>query len=172
MLLLTGPPGVGKTTVIEQTADLLEASGLPFSGFITVEIRDDSGRRQGFRGRSFDGEERVIAHVDLPGPPRVGKYGVDVAAIDALSAGVRHPGARVVLLDEIGKMECFSERFVAAVKDLLEGSVPAVASVARRGPELIRRVREHPETTLWEVSRANRAALPQEVVGWVRERTG
>lgn len=79
VLLLTGVPRIGKTTVIRRVADRLKEKRL--GGFYTEEIRGHGGRR-GFRLVGFDGTERIIAHVDFPKVHRVGKYGVDVEAID------------------------------------------------------------------------------------------
>jgi nucleoside-triphosphatase len=76
-----------------------------------------------------------MAHVDLPGPPRVGRYGVDVAAIDAVVDEVLAPraGVDLHLVDEIGKMECLSPRFVRAMRALLDSGAPVVATIALRG---------------------------------------
>ena len=99
VLLLTGVPGIGKTTVIRDLAASL--SGWRVAGFYTEEIRV-AGQRHGFRAVTFDGRERVMAHVDYRGPHRVGKYGVDVAAIDALaeSALPVRQAVDVYLVDE------------------------------------------------------------------------
>jgi nucleoside-triphosphatase THEP1 len=52
VVLLTGRPGIGKTTVIRRSADLL--AGRPIAGFYTDEIRV-AGQRQGFRITAFSG---------------------------------------------------------------------------------------------------------------------
>jgi nucleoside-triphosphatase len=75
VLLLTGAPGIGKTTVIGRVAERLK--GKKLGGFYTEEIRD-GGERRGFQLVGFDGTERVIAHIGFPKTHRVGKYGVDV----------------------------------------------------------------------------------------------
>ncbi len=103
-LLLTGRPGIGKTTVLRAAARQL--AGFHLVGFYTEEIREGRDRR-GFRLVTFRGEQAIIAHVDFPSP-RVSKYGVDVATIDRFAATLRDSGDRsaVYLIDEIGKMEC------------------------------------------------------------------
>lgn len=68
----------------------------------------EHGKRRGFRAVTFDGWTRIIATVDHPGPVRVGRYGVDVAAIDALVERSLATPAVVYLIDEVGKMECYS----------------------------------------------------------------
>ncbi len=117
VLLLAGVPGVGKTTVIRKVAASLRDRRL--GGFYTEEIRV-RGERRGFRAVTFDGEARDMARVELRGARRVGKYGVDVAAVDAVAAAALTPGAGLYLVDEIGKMECLSVTFVAAMRALLD----------------------------------------------------
>ncbi len=77
ILLLTGVPGVGKTTLIRNVARDLPVGSL--RGFYTQEMREH-GRRTGFRLITFHGEEGVMAHIDFPHSAQVGKYPVDVAA--------------------------------------------------------------------------------------------
>lgn len=135
-------------------------------GFYTEEIRS-RGERLGFRLVGLEGHDAVIAHVDFPKTAaRVGKYGVDVAAIDAAVEAVLgpRPRAKIYLIDEIGKMECLSARFVAAVSALLDGSVPVVATVAKRGEGFIAQVKKRSDCELWTLSRANRDAIPSKIL--------
>ncbi|MEE9301791.1 MAG: nucleoside-triphosphatase [Alphaproteobacteria bacterium] len=166
VLLLWGPPGVGKTTVVRRLARALEGKRL--SGFYTEEIRE-RGARQGFRLVGFAGSERVIAHVGLPKRHRVGKYGVDVAAVDE-AASLLAPDAftDIVLVDEIGRMECLSARFVAALRALLAATTPVVATVALRGVGFIAEVKGSKACVLWEVTHGNRDALPARIAAWLR----
>jgi len=164
-ILLTGKPGSGKTTVLARVAEILAGHDHELGGFYTEEIRE-SGRRSGFRLVSFDGAERVMSHVDFPKERRVSRYGVDVEAIDEFVRrtleGDRLPD--VWLVDEIGKMECLSDRFVRGVRRLLEGDVPALITVALRGGGFIAEVKRREDVELLEVTRANREELPPRVV--------
>ncbi len=165
-LLLTGRPGVGKTTVVRRVAEALPRFRL--GGFYTEEVRE-RGRRRGFRAVTFDGWTRAIADVDHPGPTRVGRYGVDVAAVDALVARTLAAPADVdlLLIDEVGKMECCSAAFVAAVRRLLASPTPMVVTVAERGGGFVGEVRGLGGAGIWTVTRGNRDALPGRVVEWL-----
>ena len=166
VILLTGRPGVGKTTVIRKVAEALPRERL--GGFYTEEIREH-GRRRGFRAVTFDGWARVIADRDHPGPARVGRYGVDVAAIDALVERTLDTlgDAAVFLIDEVGKMECHSVAFVSAMRRLLSSTLPLVITVAERGGGFIAEVRGLRQAELWTVTRDNRDGLPQRVLRWL-----
>jgi len=164
-LLLTGSPGIGKTTVVRRLAERLP---LRLGGFYTEEIRE-AGQRQGFRAITFDNRALVIAHVNARGPARVGRYGVDVAAIDRLAESTLKGGGdtELYIVDEIGKMECLSARFVAATGALLDGARPVVATVGERGGGFIAAVKQRPDVAVWEVTRANRDELPARVIAWI-----
>jgi nucleoside-triphosphatase len=166
LLLLTGAPGSGKTTALRRAADAL-GGRWRLSGFFTEEIRRH-GVRLGFRAVTLDGKKRDLARVDLGGPARVGRYGVDVAVMDALAETLR--ADRPVdawLVDEIGKMECLSDRFVAAMRTLLDGPAPVVATIALRGGGFIAEVKRRTDAELRAISPATRDAAPAGIVAWL-----
>jgi nucleoside-triphosphatase len=166
-LLLTGRPGSGKTTALRAVGNALRRQRV--GGFYTEEIRR-RGVRTGFRIVTFDGRRAVLASVERAGAPRVGKYGVDVAALDAVvDDALVTGGAKVHLVDEIGKMECLSGRFVRAMRALLDGGRPVVATVAQRGDGFIADVKGRPDIELWELTRANRDAMPARILAWLGE---
>ena len=168
-LLLTGAPGSGKTTVVRRVAEKL--SDARIRGFTTEEIRK-GGERVGFRIETFEGESAILAHVSIRSDYRVSRYSVDVAALDRFvgPALALSPRADVYVVDEIGKMECFSDRIIEAMEKLLDARRLVVATVALRGKGFIERVKRRPDVELWTVTRSNRESLPSEVITWIARR--
>ncbi len=163
-LLITGSPGIGKTTVLCECATQLQDRSL--GGFITEEIRGPRGR-VGFRLRTFGGHQATLAHVEHPSRHRVSKYGVDVSALEGILESAFPPEAELTLVDEIGKMECFSNLFVDKMTELLDSEEPLVATVALRGGGFIEGVKRRTDVELWQVTRENRDLMPEQVLAWL-----
>jgi len=170
VLLLTGFPGVGKTTVLRRAKELLAARHL--RGFLTEEVRSARGERVGFQIQLIDGRIARLADVSFRSEHRVGRYAVDLEALERLAVPALALDERAIyLVDEIGKMECLSSAFVEAVRKLLDGGRPVIATVAQRGSGLIAELKRHPGAELWEVTRSNRVEMPDRIVSWLGERT-
>lgn len=156
-ILLTGTAGCGKSTVIEKVVQRLKR---PCTGFFTREMRE-SGRRVGFSIETLDGRRATMAHVDIRSPKRVGKYGVDVQSIDTIAAASMVPGKEdvIVVVDEIGKMECLSEIFRQTLLRVLDSPNTVVGSIALKGDAFIGAVKRRSDTRLITVSAGNRSRL-------------
>lgn len=157
-IMLTGCPGSGKTTVIRK---VVEALSCPSIGFFTAEIREGS-KRVGFSVESLDGRKGIMSHVNIGGPFRVGRYGVDVTAFEAIALPALEPedAKTLVIVDEIGKMECFSQSFIGRIKDLLAMPNPLLGTVARKGSGFPAEIRNHPIVEIIEITSENRDAVP------------
>jgi len=143
-ILLTGLPGCGKTTAVMQIIESLNCKKV--AGFYTQEIREKD-KRKGFRWSRIDGATGVLANVDIKGPLKVGKYGVDVAGFEESVVPVldiEQSDAELFVIDEIGKMECLSEKFVTAVRRILASDKSVLATVAQKGAGLISEVKNYP----------------------------
>jgi nucleoside-triphosphatase len=157
---------VGKTTVIKEVArELRDQAG----GFYTEEVRDDTGRRTGFRLVTLDGREAVMAHVDLRDQerPQVSRYGVDVSAIDSVGvAALRQAMAsdQVVIIDEIGKMELFSNAFKEAVQDALESELHVLGTVMRGSRPWVDELKAKQQVDVWEVTVENRDRIAERIL--------
>jgi nucleoside-triphosphatase len=157
-LLVEARPGAGKTTAFRCLAELLQESGIPFVGFTTEEIRE-RGRRVGFAVESFSGERGTLAHVSFDGPPRVGKYGVDLSEFERIAVpALRAPSGAVVLIDELGKMELASMRFQKAIEELIASPVALAATVHAARHPFTDRLKRRFEVI--KLTAANRDELP------------
>jgi len=160
-LLITGRPGIGKTTVVRAVVDLLRSRGRDARGFTTEEMREGA-RRVGFAIESLSGERSVLAHVDFPGPPKVSRYGVDLDAFERVAlSSLAAPRGEVVVIDELGKMELSSDAFCERVKELFDSDVDIVASVLRGRHPLTDSLKRRSDIEVIEVSQDNRAELPE-----------
>lgn len=166
-ILVTGPPGVGKTTLIMNVARQL--SDLRPTGFYTREIRE-GGTRKGFELVSLSGQKGILAHIESKSPLRVSKYGVELNAFDAFlrSLAIADPLPPLIIIDEIGKMECFSSLFRSLIERILDADVALVATIAMKGGDLIEQIKRRSDIVLYQVTTENRDALPAEIVKTVK----
>lgn len=157
-ILITGPPGIGKTTLLKKTAEKLKH--LHPVGFYTQELRR-SGRRQGFELIGLDGRRALLSHVDIASSNRVGKYGVDIAAFANFIAPLIEvrPHAGFYIVDEIGKMECFSEIFRDWMREILKSPLPVLATVAGKGIGFIAECKAREDVELILINKTNRSSL-------------
>jgi nucleoside-triphosphatase len=145
-VLLTGRPGCGKTTLIKCVVNNLPGRA---GGFYTEEIRG-GGTRAGFKIVTLDGKEVVFAHVCFQTPEHVGKYGLDLSAlerigVEAVREAVRRQ--RLVVIDEIGPMEIRSAIFRDAVNEALDSEVPVLATIFARPLPFTNTIKSRPDVT-------------------------
>ncbi len=162
-LLITGQPGVGKTTLITKLAEQLPPES--YAGFYTAEIRE-KGRRRGFRIATFDGMEKIFAHVQFHSPHRVSRYGVDVTALDEIIRHLQRFRAeerRIWLIDEIGKMESFSSLFRQFIEDLLASPREVIATISLTAGGWIAVIRQRPDVQIFTLTERNREELFREL---------
>lgn len=171
-LLLTGRPGVGKTTVIRAVID---RSGLYAGGFLTEEMRE-GGRRVGFRLIALDRstEAATLAAVNSASPHRVGKYGVNLDELErvgvaALWRAIEEPSAGLIVIDEIGRMELFSGQFCAAVEASLESPKPVLAAVMLGRHRWVDALKARPGVRLAQITVANRGDMPEQILRWLSQ---
>ena len=164
-LLLTGPSGVGKSTVLQAVARSL--TGRVVRGFVSQSIRN-AGQLIGWRLDSFTGRGGVFMHCDLKTPHRLGRYGVDLSLLERLvetefdAVNV----ADLYVIDEIGRAGPMSALFVSTVTRLLDSGAPTVSAVHRTASGFPQTVRERTDVDLWEVTRENRDKLVAAVLDW------
>ncbi|NLF67455.1 MAG: AAA family ATPase [Candidatus Anammoximicrobium sp.] len=168
-ILLTGFPGCGKTTLVRRVLEQLR--DLRLVGFYTQELRDDAGLRVGFQAIALNGGSTTLASVGSKSKIRVGKYGVELPDFEKLLGDEfrREAGdVDLFVIDEIGKMECFSGRFVDLVGRLMDGDVPVLATVAMKGGGFIAAVKQRNDGELVRVHDRNRDHLAGELTERIR----
>ena len=166
--LLTGRPGTGKTSLIKE---VVAGMGDKAGGFYTEEIRT-GGEREGFRLVTLDGEEVILAHTGIKSPYRVSRYGVDIAGLErvgipALAQAAREQ--RLVVIDEIGKMELLSERFREAVLKIMESPVKVLGTIMLSPYPWADELKRLPLVRLRELTRANRQEVRAELAQWLKD---
>lgn len=169
---ITGLPSAGKTQAILRVIDMLEEDGKAVGGMITEPILK-KGRRIGFYVKDWlSKREGIFAHVEHESKIKVGKYGVNIDVLDRI--GVRAieeatKNAEVIVIDEVGKMEVESERFVEAVKKALdtEKSILLTLHKKSRNP-LLQEIRRRDDVRILEVTPINRSLLPYKIMKLLR----
>ncbi|CAH8601032.1 unnamed protein product [Schistosoma intercalatum] len=149
ILLVTGRPGIGKTTLVSHVFEELLKNGIQAVGFKTEEVRQFySGKstRFGFDVVLFDSSRtypraslaRLINHSSqqVQHQPRVGQYLVNISSFESLAIpclqsiindlenvssnnNVRKNDLIVCIIDEIGKMELCSSKFTYLIEKLI-----------------------------------------------------
>jgi nucleoside-triphosphatase len=167
-ILITGQPRIGKTTFIKKLAE--ELKDLHPSGFYTTEIRE-TVIRKGFELISLDGRKGILSHVDIKSPCRVSKYGVDVERFETFldSISLLDPTTSIVIIDEIGKMECFSGKFRSLVEDILNSDKLLVATIALKGSGMIADIKKRDDVKLFQVKQENRDTLVSEIFKEIKD---
>jgi nucleoside-triphosphatase len=162
-ILITGTPGVGKTTLVQKL--LAELRHLSAVGFYTEEIRE-SGVRKGFELVDLVGQRRLLSHVRIKSPDRVGKYYVDVEGFDEFldTMDFLNPAIYLIVIDEIGKMECYSKKFNSLMRHILDSEKLVIATIARKGGGFIAEIKDRPDILLFKLTLENRDSLTSEIL--------
>lgn len=161
-ILLTGKPGIGKTTLIKK---VLESFPGRKGGFYTEEIREKC-ERVGFRIKTFQGKEGILAHVNKKTELRVGKYGVNIEDLENIAARSIEKAiieSDLIIADELGRMELYSPRFQEVVIEALDSKKPLLGSIQDRSNEFLDGIRKRDDVRIIRVDRENRESLTPEI---------
>jgi nucleoside-triphosphatase len=162
-LLLTGNPGVGKTTVLMKTVTALKESGYKVGGIISREVRE-GGTRVGFEIVDLNSSKRGwLAHVNQKSGPQIGKYRVNIEDLNAIGVQAILDAVEdcdVIVIDEVGPMELLSEKFKEATRKALESRKLVVAIVHWKAQDvLIGEARKREDAEIITVTYENREKL-------------
>jgi nucleoside-triphosphatase len=165
-ILITGIPGVGKTTLVKKL--LIHLEHLNAAGFYTEEIRE-GGIRKGFELVDLCGQRSVLSHVRIKSLYRVGKYGVDVERFDEFleATDFLDPKTDLIIIDEIGKMECYSDKFKSLMRHILDSETLVISTIARKGGGFIAAIKDRADINLFELTVANRDRLANVILSTI-----
>jgi nucleoside-triphosphatase len=157
-ILVTGLPGIGKTTLIKDLS--LQLKYYRPSGFYTEELRE-GGVRMGFELVTLDGRRMILSHKNIRTAYRVGKYKVDVLGFEKFLGEEKFfdVGIGVIVIDEIGKMECLSNKFRQIMETILDSEKIVVATIALKAGGFIGDLRKREDVKLFEMTKVNRDPL-------------
>jgi len=165
-ILLTGRPGVGKTTLIWKIVDELKRKGIKIGGFYTEEIRKE-GSRVGFKIVSLDGREGLLAHIDCESKVRVGKYKVNLKDIEGILVPLLEEAqkeCKIIIIDEIGKMEVCSPLFRKAIFKCLDSDRIVLATLSQGRAPFFDQIRQRRDILLLEVTEKNQGKILSEIL--------
>jgi len=162
-IFITGKPGCGKTTLLREIVKGLE---FPAGGFYTQEIREN-GKRKGFKIISLDGKEGILAHTDIESSYKVSKYKVNLKDLEKVGVEsiLRSLGkSKVIVIDEIGKMELFSEKFKEAVAKALEAKNKVLGTITLAKLSFVEEIKKRRDTKIFYLTKENKEKIKEEIL--------
>lgn len=173
---ITGMPNVGKTETLKKIIGFLEAAGYVSQGMVTEPILEDK-KRVGFYVRDWMTDKKgIFAHIDFDDKEKVGKYGIDISALEsvgvpAIEQAILDESIDIIIIDEIGKMEMISERFCEIVIEALDSDKPIMVTLHKKSrTPLLQDVRRRDDIRILEVTPVNRNLLPYKIEKIMREK--
>ncbi|MFP4005793.1 MAG: NTPase [Candidatus Hadarchaeia archaeon] len=171
--LITGPPSIGKSTIVNKVVDDLKRRGLEAGGIYCPEIREN-GIRKGFKIIDISSERsKTLAHEQFTQGPKISKYKVNVQNIDYMSKEVLSKAIKksdFIVIDEIAPMEVHSEIFKDQTMKALESEKPLLAVIHQRSHSgFIGKVKRRSDIRIFEVNEKTRNYLPKKIKRMIRE---
>lgn len=163
LILITGPPGIGKTSVLRRTVTELKNRKYNVGGMICNEVRE-AGVRVGFEIVDLStGTRGWLAHVNQSTGPKIGKYHVNVTDLEIIGVGAVLDAvqkADILAVDEIGPMELSSTAFINALIKAVDSRKPLLGTVHYGlSNTVVNGIKTREETEILEVTYENREGL-------------
>ena len=171
---ITGLPKVGKTEALIKIATRLEKDFV-VGGMITETI-EENGERVGFTVIDWKNhKEKIFAHINLDSIHRLGKYNIDLKALEeigvtAIEEAVNDENVNIIIIDEGAKMELLSKKFRKAVKDALDSDKPVLLTLHKKSRDsLLQDIRNMDNVRILEITPINRNLLPYKIEKILKE---
>ena len=169
---ITGLPCSGKTQTLIKVIEMLEESGMKVGGMITEPVIEKD-RRTGFYVLDWRTKKRgVLASADIQSKFMFGKFGIDLEVLESIGVNALVEACResdVIVIDEVGKIEVESDKFVKAVKDALEVEKPILLTLHKKSRNpLLQDIRRRDDVRILEVTPVNRNLLPYKIMKLVK----
>ena len=163
-ILLTGLPGSGKTTLINKIRKRLNLQAI---GFVTNEVRDQ-GRRIGFNIETISGIKLPLASkFNHSSRYRVASYGVYLenlnTIVEQLEKELQETNHDIVVIDEIGKMELFSTKFVHFLDYCLD-SQQVLGTIMLKDNAYTKNIKQRSDTEVFHLNEENRDSVERVIM--------
>lgn len=168
-ILITAPSCAGKSTIIFKVKQFFVDD---IRGVWSRENTID-GHRTGFSSILGDGTEKEFMSkhestesklADADSIYTIGSYRVNLSVIDEFVAPELErcldDTNNIIYIDEIGRAQAFSERFLGAVRNLFDSDKVILATIVLEDEPWSRHFKQHSDTWLITVTPDNRDSLP------------
>ncbi len=162
IILITGKPGIGKSTLIQK---LIDSYDKPMEWVVTQELRSEGGQRVGFQAINSAGETATISHKHtIESNTVIGENKVDVEAIDQMFS-LDTLIEKLLLVDEIGPIQLLSSAFAQSLQQLLRNSpTKLLVATIHQSDTRLAQYRNAKDIMLVTVSEKNRDFLPSALI--------
>lgn len=167
-IFIIGKPGCGKTSLI---MEILKELNLDVGGFYTSEIRK-RGERLGFKITSLDGRKGILAHVDIKSPYKVSKYKVNLKDLEEIGVNSilkAQDKNKLIIIDEIGKMELCSEKFKRAVEITLDSKSKVLGTIKLTPDSFTNKIKQRKDTEILHLTKENREKVKEEIINFLKK---
>jgi len=167
-VFITGLPGCGKTSLIKE---ILKELRLNAGGFYTQEIRE-GGIRKGFKIITLDSKEGILAHVNVKSPYRVSKYKVNIKDLEEIGVNSIFEALKknkICIIDELGKMELYSEKFKKVVLAALDSKNKVLGTIKLTSDPFTDEIKRREDTTIFHLTRENRGEIKKEIKNFLAQ---